>query len=150
MKTIIAGSRNCTKYKTIEIAIELCPFVVTSVVSGKAKGGDRVGERYAIANNLPLYKFPADWKQYGKSAGYIRNTEMAENAEALIALWDGFSNGTRNMIEIARRKKFPILVYNYVNQTISIHTKKGWVFLNKPISTILDNPLIESLIDLTY
>lgn len=136
MKTIIAGSRGATQYKFIELATQLCYFEVTSVVSGTCRGGDKLGERYATANNLPLELYPADWKKYGKSAGFIRNAEMVENADALIAIWDGFSNGTKNMIEIARRKKFPILVYNYVANTVWVHTKKGWIHINVPISEI--------------
>ena len=139
MKTIIAGSRNATQYAIIETAIKLCHFEVTSVVSGKANGGDTLGERYALVNSLPVYEYPADWKQYGKSAGFIRNAEMADNAEALIALWDGFSKGTKNMIEIARRKKLPILAYNYRSETFSMRTDKGWVYLNEPVETLLDN-----------
>lgn len=140
MKTIIAGSRGATQYKFIELATQLCYFDVTSVVSGTCRGGDKLGERYATTNNLPLELYPADWKQYGKAAGMIRNAEMAENAEALIAIWDGFSKGTLNMIEIARRKKFPILVYNYVNDTISVHTEIGWIRQHVPVSSFLDNP----------
>lgn len=141
MKTIIAGSRNATQYTIVETAIKLSHFEVTSVVSGKANGGDTLGERYARLNSLPVYEYPADWKQYGKSAGFIRNEEMADNAEALIALWDGFSKGTKNMIEIARRKKLPILVYNYVAQTFSMRTDNGWIYLHEPIGTLLDNPI---------
>ena len=46
----------------------------------------------------------ADWETYGKSAGYRRNVDMAESADALVALWDGVSNGTKHMINIARQK----------------------------------------------
>ncbi len=53
---------------------------------------------------VPIKKFPANWTAYGMSAGYKRNQQMAENADALIALWDGESKGTKHMIDIATQK----------------------------------------------
>lgn len=83
----------------------------TTVVSGTAKGADKLGENWAELNNIPLEKYPADWNKFGKSAGYKRNTEMANNAEALIALWDGKSRGTKHMIDIATTKKLQIYIH---------------------------------------
>src|SRR6187401_1706565 len=91
MKTIIAGSRDIKLYSIVEKAIQQSGFEITTVISGKANGVDKLGEEYAKKNNLPIMKFPANWDLYGKSAGYIRNDEMAKNAEALIAVWDGKS-----------------------------------------------------------
>jgi len=98
MRTIIAGSRGITSYDAVCIAIEASGIEITEVVSGTAKGVDTLGERYAIENNIPIKRFPAKWKEFGKRAGLLRNTEMAEYAEALIAIWDGKSPGTRDMI----------------------------------------------------
>ena len=114
MKTIIAGSREITDYAVLLQAIKGCPFPITSVVSGCARGVDTLGEQYAQENNLKLYKFPADWSTYGKRAGYIRNAEMADNAEALLAIWDGESRGTKHMIDIAREKGLEVYVYMVV------------------------------------
>jgi hypothetical protein len=105
MRTIIAGSRSCDDFVELITAISECGFKVTSVVSGGAKGADKLGEQYAIENNLRLTVYYANWDSYGVAAGHIRNAEMAEDAEALIALWDGVSKGTANMIANARRKK---------------------------------------------
>ena len=52
---------------------------------------------------IKIKYFPADWNTYGKSAGFVRNIEMAENATALIAFWDGKSSGTKHMIETAKK-----------------------------------------------
>ena len=111
MKTIIAGSRTILDYKHIIDAIKSCPFPITSVVSGHANGADTLGEWYAENHQLPLEIFPANWKEHGRSAGYIRNTEMAKNAEALVVLWDGQSSGTRHMINIAKVKGLKIHVH---------------------------------------
>ena len=103
MKTIIAGSRYIADYSLIASAIEESGIRPTLVISGTAAGVDTLGERWAEENGIPVERFPADWAKYGKSAGYQRNLLMAEKAEALIAVWDGQSRGTKHMIDIARR-----------------------------------------------
>lgn len=104
MKVIIAGSRNGISYSDVKKAIEDSGFKITEVVSGTARGVDRFGEQWAIENNITVKPFPADWNTYGKRAGYLRNTQMADYADALIAVWDGESRGTKHMIEEAKRK----------------------------------------------
>ena len=114
MKTIIAGSRNCGDYSKLMKAVASCDWNITSVVSGTARGADKLGEIYAEQNSLPCEKYPAEWDKYGKSAGYKRNLLMAENAEALIALWDGKSKGTKHMIDIAKSKGLKVYVYEFM------------------------------------
>lgn len=101
MKTIIAGSRGITDFDTIKQAIKESEFEITEIVSGTARGVDQLGEKYGRINNINISKFPAKWDLYGRSAGYKRNAEMAEYADALIAVWDGESKGTKHMIELA-------------------------------------------------
>lgn len=99
MKVIIAGSRGVTDIAKLERAIEKCGFQITEVISGGARGVDKMGEHWAKKNNIPCKVFPANWEVDGKGAGYKRNLEMAKNADAVIALWDGRSPGTKHMIE---------------------------------------------------
>lgn len=101
MKTIIAGSRNIKDYETVAQIIKASGFVITEVVSGTAAGVDSLGEAWAQINEGPVKQFPADWKRHGKGAGYIRNSIMADYADALIAIWDGTSKGTNHMIKTA-------------------------------------------------
>ncbi len=115
MKTIIAGSRDIKLYSIVEKSIQQSGFEITTIISGTANGVDKLGEEYAKKHNLPILYFPANWDKYGKSAGYIRNDEMAKNAEALIAVWDGKSKGTGNMISIAKKKYLKIFVYTLSN-----------------------------------
>jgi len=109
LKVIIAGGRDYHNYETLLEAITESQFDITTVVSGGAKGVDALGERYAEEMNKELNVFNADWETHGRAAGPIRNRKMAENAEALIAIWDGQSRGTKNMIETATKKG--LLVY---------------------------------------
>lgn len=111
MKTIIAGSRNITDINLIWDAARRCGWKITGVVSGCARGVDSLGEIWAARNGFTVYPFPAEWGKYGKSAGYRRNFEMADNAEALIAIWDGESKGTRHMIEVAKEKGLKVYVH---------------------------------------
>jgi hypothetical protein len=99
-KTIIAGGRN---YQfSDEDRKVLDSFEISEVVCGGANGADECGRRWAIDRGIPVKMFPADWGKHGKAAGPIRNREMAEYGERLIAFWDGQSRGTKNMIETAR------------------------------------------------
>lgn len=117
LRTIIAGSRDRVKYSDICRAVELCGWVPTVVISGKARGADEFGERYAREHSIPIEEYPADWEQFGKSAGPRRNAQMAEVAEALIAVWDGESRGTKNMIETARAKGLRVYVHGVAGHT---------------------------------
>ena len=103
MKTIIAGSRNITNYQMVVDAIEACPWNVTTIISGNARGVDSLAIQYAKEHNINVEIYPANWERDGKSAGYKRNTVMAFKAEALIALWDGHSVGTKHMIDTAKK-----------------------------------------------
>jgi hypothetical protein len=111
MKVIVAGGRDFTNYALVEEAIKISGFEISQIVSGKAKGIDTLGEVWALANNVPVEAFPADWSQHGRAAGPIRNKQMAEYADALIAIWDGESKGTANMIQQARNKKLNVFIY---------------------------------------
>lgn len=63
-----------------------------------------MAERYAKENEMPITIFPAQWSKHGRRAGPIRNSQMAAEAEALIALWDGESRGTAHMIETMKKQ----------------------------------------------
>lgn len=110
MKTIIAGSRGIVNYSLVKETIEESGFEITEVVSGGARGVDRLGERYAKENNIPIKQFIPDWDGLGKKAGHVRNREMGDYADALIALWDGVSKGTAGMIEYAQKKGLKVYV----------------------------------------
>jgi len=132
MKVIIAGGRNFANYTLL---CEKCDkFLINQgdsveIVSGGQRtkgengeddyGADYLGEIYAErARKCKLTIFPADWDKYGKAAGSIRNKEMAEYADSLIAFWDGKSKGTKNMIDlaIAHGLSVRVITYNHRNR----------------------------------
>ncbi len=114
MRTVIAGSRTFNSLSQLCEAVAASGFVISEVVSGGARGADRLGETWATLNKIPCARFLPDWTTHGKAAGIIRNKEMAAYAEALIALWDGQSRGTKNMIEEARKRGLKVYVHKDV------------------------------------
>jgi hypothetical protein len=109
MKVIIAGSRTINDIELVEKAIKESGFEITEVVSGCCEGVDTQGELWALKNGIPVKQFPADWDRYGRQAGVIRNKEMVNYADALVAVHNG-SKGTRHTIDYAKRKGIPVFV----------------------------------------
>ena len=115
MKVIIAGGREFTDYDKLR---SYCDYILQNqkdveIVSGAARGADILGEKYARERGYRITQSPANWDKYGKSAGYIRNEEMAKYADALIAFWDGKSKGTEHMINLAKQYNLKVKVYKY-------------------------------------
>lgn len=111
MRTIIAGGRNIHNYQLVITAVEKSGINLSQIISGGATGVDSLAIQYAQLNNIPVTVFKADWGQYGKKAGPIRNMEMAKHADALIAIWDGVSRGTKHMIDTAKRKGLMVYIH---------------------------------------
>lgn len=113
MKVIIAGSREGFEIGDVFQAVYNSGWgkQITEVVSGGARGVDRLGEAWAKANYVEIKQFIPDWDGLGKKAGHVRNREMGDYADALIALWDGESKGTKGMIEYAEKKGLQVYVF---------------------------------------
>ncbi len=101
MKLIIADSRTLPgPLAQVGMAIQYFGLEPSEVVSGVAEGVDTAGgEEWAKHHRVPITAFLPDWDLHGRSAGVIRNLEMAEYADALLAVWDGESRGTAHMVE---------------------------------------------------
>ena len=114
MKIIIAGSRTFNDYNLLKSSCDnlLTQFTNIEIVSGTARGADKLGERYAREKGYSIKEFPANWN-LGKSAGYIRNAEMAQYSDMLIAFWDGTSKGTKHMIDLANKIGIKVEIVNY-------------------------------------
>jgi len=119
MKTIIAGTRTFNDYELLETKLTEFRLThdITEIVSGGAIGADRLGEVYAMRNDIPIKPFPAEWKKHGNAAGPIRNRQMAEYADQLIVFWDGSSKGTNNMIDSMIKQKKPVYMVLYTAMT---------------------------------
>lgn len=110
MKVIIAGSRTVKDGNLVAEAIKESKFKISTVLCGGARGADMLGKSWAEGKNIPVDDYPANWTKYGNAAGILRNIVMANNAEALIAIWDGKSSGTRHMIDEAKKRNLKVYV----------------------------------------
>ncbi len=128
MKVIIAGSRTITDMKVVFDAIAESDFEITEGVCSGARGVDDCGKQYCLYNNIPCRIFQAkwdDWKGllpskvkirknrkglYNALAGINRNKKMADYSEALIAVIENNSPGTRDMIRRAKIKNLKIFI----------------------------------------
>lgn len=116
-KLIVAGSRDFNDYDLLrDVVMSLADHEygdrVLSIVSGMARGADALGVVLAAEQEIHLYAFPADWS-LGKGAGHIRNRQMGDFADGLVAFWDGRSSGTKGMIEYMQKLKKPVHIHNY-------------------------------------
>lgn len=110
MKVIIAGSRNILNGVVVREGIEESGFEITEIICGEAKGVDTLGKLWGKLYRIPVKSFTANWQKFGLSAGPRRNKQMAEYADALIAIWDGKSRGTLDMITQMRELKKKVYV----------------------------------------
>lgn len=115
-KVIIAGGRNFNDYQLLKSTMDKLLSNIKDkivIICGQARGADTLGEIYAKEKDYEVNYYPANWDFYGKSAGYIRNEEMAKNSDALVAFWDGKSRGTKHMIETAKKYNLKIRIKYY-------------------------------------
>lgn len=123
MNIVIAGSRDFVDYPLLSKAVNriinrFYKDETITIVSGCARGADRMGEIFAENNHYDVIKKPAQWDIYGRKAGYIRNTEMAKIGNVLIAFWDMKSPGTRNMITLANKYNLQVFVIDIERKKI--------------------------------
>lgn len=106
MKIAIIGSRTLNNIDIKQYLPQSC----TEIVSGGAKGIDTKGAEYAIANNLKLTEFLPDYKRYNKGAPLIRNKQIVDYADTVIAFWDGKSKGTLSVINYCKKTDTPCTI----------------------------------------
>ncbi len=109
MKYAVIGSRNFNHYAEFERELE--KYDISEIVSGGAKGADQFAERYAHEKSIPIEIIKPDWSKYGKAAGVIRNREIIDNCDAVIAFWDGESKGTKSSIDFAEKAGKKVTVH---------------------------------------
>lgn len=118
-KLIIAGGRDFSDYDLLRSNLDAILEKLSEnninliIICGMAKGADMCGWNWARDNNIPILEYPANWKLHGKSAGPIRNQEMAQVANGLIAFWNGISRGTENMINTMKELRKDVCIIKY-------------------------------------
>lgn len=114
-RVVIAGCRDYNNYNEAKEFIDFCLSNIRKendiiILSGGASGADAIGERYAKENGFKVEKYPAFWEKYGRSAGPIRNRQMAEACDYVICFWDEKSKGTKSMINFTVKYNKPIRI----------------------------------------
>lgn len=107
MKVVVAGTRTLRDPRIVADAIAASGFTPTLIIHGGCCGVDTLAGDWARGNGIPTEAYPADWDRHGRAAGPRRNQHMVDVADALVAVWDGASRGTRSIIEMAKRKGIP-------------------------------------------
>jgi hypothetical protein len=117
MEIIIAGGRDFEDYSLLKVILDKLlsktDYEDITIFSGKARGADSLGERYANQHGIKVKEFKADWKGLGKKAGILRNIQMGDEASHAVILWDGLSRGSRQMLDYATKKGLVVRAYNY-------------------------------------
>lgn len=109
----VVGGRDFDDYELMKMTLDR--YSISCIVSGKAKGADRLAARYANERDLELIEFNPQWDKYGRAAGAIRNRKIAEVVHELVAFWDGKSPGTKITINFVKELKKPVHIINYGN-----------------------------------
>jgi hypothetical protein len=108
VKVLVCGSRDWTDLQTISVRMAQLPPGST-VIHGAARGADTIAAESALRLGLHVHAFPAQWTEFGKAAGAIRNSLMLdEKPDLVIAFWDGESRGTKHTIDEAERRGVPV------------------------------------------
>lgn len=104
MRLAIVGSRGFMDYNRLCQGIANLGDTIECIVSGGARGADSLAAQYARENGIELVEFLPEYDKYGRSAPIIRNKSIVDNADCVLAFWDGASRGTKNSIDYARRQ----------------------------------------------
>jgi hypothetical protein len=107
-KIAVIGSRAFTKYDLLKKVLDTYPKFI--LISGSAKGADRLSEQYADEKGYQKIIIKPDWRKHKKGAGLRRNAEIVKIADELIAFKVGNSRGTCHSIELAKKKGIPVRV----------------------------------------
>ena len=108
-KIAVIGSRSFSNYEYLKSILQWHEF--NMIISGGAKGADSLAQRYATEHNVPFKCFNADWDAYGKAAGPIRNKQIIDECDEVIAFWDNVSKGTKLSINLAKEQNKPVHIY---------------------------------------
>jgi hypothetical protein len=104
-RVLVCGGRDYADkakvYQTLDALLSDNPSVLR-IIHGAARGADSLASQWAKDRGITEIAYPADWKSYGKQAGYIRNTQMLQEGQPHLVVAFPGGAGTAMMIRIAR------------------------------------------------
>lgn len=116
MKLIIAGSRTITDSSKLKEGLQQSPFKIkdiSRIITGGADGVDNLAIEFAMEEKINFEVIYPDYENNkSRLAPILRNEEMVEKGDTLLAIWDGQSNGTKSIIEKANKSGLEVYVHN--------------------------------------
>lgn len=113
VKLAIVGSREFNDYEILKNNINNLDLEIECIISGGSKGADTLGEKYADEMNIPKIIYKPDWNKHGRIAGLIRNNDIINNCDYVIAFWNGISSGTLDSINKAKHLNKKLLIVKF-------------------------------------
>ena len=113
MRLAIIGSRDFSDNKLLRETLDPYKHRIIKIISGGARGADKLGEYWAIENEIERQIFYPDWAKYGKLAGVIRNEDIINNCDGALCFWDGISKGTAHSISLCKKLNKPYRIINF-------------------------------------
>ena len=110
-RVAVIGSRRFPNPEVIVAYVSNLP-ADTILVSGGAEGTDTIAEQAARARSLSVEIYAADWERLGRKAGPIRNQQIVEASDLVVAFWDGGELGTLNTVMRAVEAKREVRVFD--------------------------------------
>lgn len=99
MRVLVCGGRDFTNYDCVNRILSKLhnDTPITTIISGRARGADALGEKWATERAIQIAGYPANWNRDGKAAGPIRNQQMLDEGKPdLVVAFPGGS-GTIDM-----------------------------------------------------
>lgn len=113
MKIAVVGSRTFSDNDLLSSILNKFDKKIITIISGGAAGADKLAENWADKNNVKKIICKPDWKKYGRKAGILRNKDIVEKSDQVIAFWDGKSRGTKNSIDRAKALDISLTIHYF-------------------------------------
>ena len=111
MRILVCGGRNYNDYEQMREVLFQNVYPGDTIIHGDARGADKLSEEVAQPY-VTFERYPANWSEYGKSAGYVRNKLMLEQGKPDLVIAFPGGKGTANMVELATKANIPV---RYIN-----------------------------------
>lgn len=119
MKLMITGSRSLSKNEEATRDVNetldalLAKHADIQLLSGGARGIDKMAEAWAKERKVPVVLYLPDYKRFKRGAPLVRNQEMVDTCDGVVAFWDGKSKGTKFVLDRARGKLLSCSTYEF-------------------------------------
>jgi len=119
MKLAVVGSRSLYNTQAQTLLSNTIDDIreyakVEEIITGGASGIDVLAIRYATIHSIPYKVITPDYNKHGKYAPLIRNKQIVDECDKLVAIWDGHSTGTSHTVKLAMKQKKLIKVQQVV------------------------------------